>query len=110
MAALALGASPLDGALEHLRARWEAEPFKRDQDRMLLRAAALHRSEAASTWLLGIVASGDLTSAEVIIDELAAYRDTAQTRKRLHDAVVERNEPRLLARYRRAFAAREGAQ
>lgn len=110
MAALALGASSLDGALEHLRARWEAEPFKRDQDRMLLRGAALHRSEAAFTWLLEIVASGDLTSAEVVIDELATYRDTSQTRKRLHDAVLERDEPRLLARYRHAFPARERTQ
>jgi hypothetical protein len=110
MAALALGASPLDGALEHLRARWEAEPLKRDQDRMLLRGAALHRSEAAVAWLLEVVASGDLASAEVVIDELAAYRDTAQTRQSLHAAVVERDEPRLLGRYGCAFPAREGAQ
>ena len=87
-----------------------AEPFKRDQDRMLLRGAVLHRSEAAFAWLLEVVASGDLSSAEVVIDELATYRDTAQTRKSLHDALVTRDEPSLLARYRRAFPAREGAR
>ena len=33
LAALALGESHLDGALAVLRARWDAEPFKRDEDR-----------------------------------------------------------------------------
>lgn len=103
LAALALGESHLEGALALLRARWDAEPFKRDADRVLLRAAALHRSEAALAWLVEVAATGDRASAEVAITELGAYRNNARLRARLETVLAERADPQLTARYRQAF-------
>ncbi len=90
LAAVALGESHLDRALDLLRARWDREPFKRDADRGLLRAAALHRSEAALDWLLEVAADGDRASAEVAIAELAVYRNNPQVRERLAAILAER--------------------
>jgi hypothetical protein len=107
LAALALGGSHLDGALDLLRARWEAEPYKRQADRVLLRAAALHRSESALDWLVGVVADGDRTSAETAIAELGAYRNTPRVRERLAAVLAERGDPRLTVRFGQAFPAAE---
>jgi hypothetical protein len=106
-AALALGESHLDGALVLLRARWEAEPFKRDGDRVLLRAAALHRSEAALNWLIEVAGAGDRKSADVTVIELGAYRNNTRLRTRLEAVLAERADPRLLARFDQAFPAPE---
>ena len=107
LAALALGESHLDGALDVLRARWDSAPFKRDADRVLLRAAALHRSQAALDWLVEVAAAGDRASAEVAIMELGAYRNNARLRARLDAALAERADPRLIEHYRQAFPAPE---
>jgi hypothetical protein len=103
LAALALGESRLDGALDLLRARWDAEPFKRSAEHLLLRAAALHRSEAALDWLVSIVADADRASAEVAIAELGAYRNNARLRTRLERVIAERGDPRLGEGYAKAF-------
>lgn len=105
LAALALGESHLEGALAVLRARWDAEPFKREADRALLRAAALHRSEAALDWLTEVAGAGDRKSAEVAITELGAYRSNARVRDRLAAVIAERADPALAAHYRQAFPA-----
>jgi hypothetical protein len=103
LAALALGESHLEGALEILRARWDGEPFKRESDRLLLRAAALHRSEAALDWLIEVAGASDRKSAEVAITELGNYRNSARVRARLETLLAERADPELTARYRQAF-------
>ncbi|UHD15020.1 HEAT repeat domain-containing protein [Thiocapsa bogorovii] len=103
LAALALGESRLDGALDLLRTCWDAEPLKRGAQHLLLRAAALHRSEAALDWLVAIVEYADRASAEVAIAELGAYRNNARLRKRLGGVVAERDDPRLGAAYAKAF-------
>ncbi len=108
LAALALGESHLDGALVLLRARWDSEPLKRDGDRVLLRAAALHRSEAALDWLIDVAAVGDRVSAEVAILELGTYRKTERVRERLGRAVAERDDGRLTDRFAQVFAAGSG--
>lgn len=105
LAALALGESHLEGALTLLRARWDAVPYKRDADRVLLRAAALHRSDLALDWLIEVAGSGDRKSAEVAIAELGAYRNNARLRARLEAVLAERADPGLNARYRQAFPA-----
>lgn len=99
LAALALGESRLDAALHLLRTRWEAQPFKRDTDRSLLRAAVLHRSEAAIDWLLSVVRRGDRESAELVMVALAAYRSAPGLSARMGDVVKERAEEHLLARF-----------
>jgi len=107
LAALALGESHLDGALMLLRARWDAEPFKRQADRVLLRAASLHRSEAALNWLIEVAGDGDRRSAEVAIAELGTYRNNARVRDRLGAVLADRDDPHLEARYRQAFPVPE---
>lgn len=107
LAAIALGESHLEGALERLRERWDAEPFKREADHVLLRAAALHRSEPALDWLIEVAGSGDRASAETAIAELGAYRNNARVRAGLGAVLAERGDPRLTARYRQAFPAPE---
>jgi hypothetical protein len=108
LAALALGESRLDAALDLLRERWEREPMKRDSDRVLLRAAVLHRSEAAFDWLLDLVERGDRTSAELAVVELAVYRSNNKLRLRLEAALAERNDTRLLARFEEIWGADRG--
>jgi hypothetical protein len=103
LAALALGESRLDGALDLLRARWDAEPFRRSAEHLLLRAAALHRSEAALDWLVSVVADADRTSAGVAIAELGAYRNNARLRARLGAVIAERDDPQLNAGFGQAF-------
>ena len=105
LAALALGESHLDGALGLLRERWDGEPFKHDADRVLLRAAALHRSDAALAWLIEVAGAGDRKSAEVAIAELGAYRNNARVRDRLETVLAERADPGLTARYHQTFPA-----
>lgn len=105
LAAIALGESHLEGALERLRERWDAEPFKRESDHVLLRAAALHRSEPALDWLIEVAGSADRASAETAITELAAYRNNTGVRVRLGAVLAERDDPHLRARYRQAFPA-----
>jgi len=93
LAAIALGQSHLDRALDLLRARWDSEPLKRDAERVLLRAAALHRSEAALDWLLEVAAAGDRASAEVAIAELAAFGNKPRVREGLAAIRDQRGEP-----------------
>ncbi len=107
LAALALGESRLDGALHLLRARWDAEPFRRSAEHLLLRAASLHRSEAALDWLVTVVADADRASAEVAITELDTYRDNARLRARLAAVLAERHDARLTAGFEQAFPARD---
>lgn len=104
LAALALGESHLDGALALLRGRWDSEPLKRDGDRVLLRAAALHRSEAALEWLIEVAATGDRLSAEVAILELGTYRKTERVRERLAREVAARGDGRLSDRFAQVFS------
>jgi hypothetical protein len=108
LAALTLGESRLDAALDLLREHWEEQPLKRDADRVLLRAAALHRSEAAFDWLLSVVASGDALSAETIIVELGVYRANHKLRARLETALDRRRDERLLSRFERIWGADGG--
>lgn len=106
-AALSLGASRLDLALDLLRERWEAEPLKRDTHRILLRGAILHRSGAAFDWLLGIVARGDPRTAAWLVEELAVYRSNARLGERIKDAVAAQPRPMVREAWLRAWGAAE---
>lgn len=92
-AALALGGSHLDRALRLLRQCWEAEPLKGEAQRVLLRGAVLHRSEAAFEWLLGVIARGDPGTAAWLVEELAVYRSNARLQERVKDALAARARP-----------------
>lgn len=108
LAALALGVSRVEAALSVLRARWQDEPLKREEHRALLRGAILHRSEAAFTWLLDLIADGDLRIALWLVNELAVYRANVRLAARLGEIVAARGDETLTASYRRAWGERSG--
>jgi HEAT repeat protein len=72
-AALALGESRRPEALELLRSAWD-ELVAPEARGALIRAAALHRSEPAFEWLLGIIESGTASHAQTAADALAVYQ------------------------------------
>jgi hypothetical protein len=102
-AALALGGSHLDLALDLLRARWDAEPLRGEAQRPLLRGAVLHRSPAAFDWLVEVVARGDPRTGAWLVEELALYRANARLRERLSAAVATRGRPAVSAAWDRAW-------
>jgi hypothetical protein len=105
LAALALGESRLDAAVALLRARFEAEPLRRSRDRVLLRAAAMARTDAAFDWLLELAAAGDAATATAAVEELAAYRHHRRLRDELAARLRARGDAPPLAAFRAHFAA-----
>ena len=91
-AALALGESRLPEALVLLRAAWDLAVETRARD-ALIRAAALHRSEAAFEWLLAIIASGAAGHAQAAIDALAVYERNSKLIGQIQAARARRTEP-----------------
>ena len=76
-AALALGESRLPQALTLLRGTWD-EAVGTETRGALIRAAALHRSEAAFDWLLDIIATGSSKHAQAAVAALAVYERNAR--------------------------------
>jgi hypothetical protein len=103
LAALALGGSRLDLALDLLRQRWDAEPLKGEGQRPLLRGAILHRSSAAFDWLVDLVARGDPRTAVWLLEELTLYRANARLRERLRLAVEDRGKAQVSAAWDQAW-------
>ncbi len=97
LAALALGESRLPESLTELRTRWDAEPYKGASEQVLLKGAALHRSEAAFDWLLSLVADGEHRIAERVLRDLTAYRGNERLRQRLAAALTARQDADLIA-------------
>jgi uncharacterized protein HemY len=94
--------------LDLLRQCWERQPLKRDADRVLLRAAVLHRSETAFDWLLSVVERGDWASADLLVDELVVYRANHKLHQRLRDALDRRGDQRLLSSFERQWGTGAG--
>jgi hypothetical protein len=99
LAALALGESRLDGALAHLKEAWGGVLLGEEFRRVLLRAAAAHRSEAAFDWLLEIVADARVAVALEVVEALAIYHRNAKLKDRLDAAVRGRGDAQLLERF-----------
>jgi HEAT repeat protein len=97
--ALALGESRVEGAVERIRQVFEGVhvPFERRQ--LLVRAAALHRSEEAFDWLLELVAGRDNRIVEEIVDALAIYRHNEKLARRLRKALGQREDAAALAAF-----------
>jgi hypothetical protein len=96
LAALALGTSRHDGALRPLKEAWSEVLLSEEFRRVLLRAAAAHRSEAAFEWLLEIVADARVPVAVALIEALAPYKHNARLMQRLTNALTERGDETLL--------------
>ena len=105
LAALALGESRLPESLTELRTRWDAEPYKGAAEQVLLKGAALHRSEAAFDWLLSLVADGEHRIAERVLRDLSAYRGNERLRQRLAAALAARQDADLTALLARVWPA-----
>jgi HEAT repeat protein len=89
-AALALGESRHPRALEHLRTAWEGLDDTGDFRAVLIRAAALHRSEAAFDWLISIVEHGIPAHTDVAVEALAVYERNTKLRERVQAALAKR--------------------
>ena len=98
LAALALGESKQAGALTPLKEAWSGVLVGAEFRRVLLRAAAAHRSEAAFDWLLEIVADAREPIAVAVIEALAPYKHNARLMQRLTGALTERGDEALLER------------
>ena len=94
--ALTLGASRLEEALKVLQTCWDKEPLKK-RAVIFLRGAALHRSEEAFSWLIGIVAEGDTQSARFVLEELSMYHTDEKLTSRLKSALSQRGDENLLS-------------
>jgi hypothetical protein len=100
VAAVALGGSKLDGALAPLKAAWD-DPLPAPEFRnALLRAAALHRSEAAFDWLIELAAGADKRVAADVVEVLVIYRQNAKLAARLEAVLAERGDSALERQFR----------
>jgi HEAT repeat protein len=91
-AALALGESRHPRALDELRCAWEAELPSSEFRTVLIRAAALHRSEGAFDWLIGVIEHGSRRHAEMAVEALAVYERNARLAERVQAALSQRRE------------------
>ena len=95
LAALALGESKLDGALRPLKEAWSGVLLSEEFRRVLLRAAAAHRSDAAFDWLLEIVGDAREPIAVAVIEALAPYKHNSKLMQRLTSALAVRGDEAL---------------
>lgn len=102
-AALALGESRLEAALPCLRQAWDDEMIMTDFRRALLRAAALHRSEAAFDWLLSLIAESHASVAEPAVRALAIYPHNDRLRERIESVLAQRADRRLSEAFAREW-------
>jgi HEAT repeat protein len=93
-AALALGESRHPRALEHLRTAWDAFQDTGDFRAVLIRAAALHRSELAFDWLISIIEHGTPAHADVAVEALSVYERNTKLSERVQVALAQRKHTR----------------
>ena len=89
-AALALGESRHPQALEHLRTAWDAGDDTGGFRAVLIRAAALHRSEIAFDWLVSIIEHGTAAHADVAVEALSIYERNVKLGERVQAALAKR--------------------
>jgi hypothetical protein len=90
-AALALGESHHPGALGYLKTAWDEVLVSKEMRAVLIRAAAVHRSEAAFDWLLSIIETGARAHADVAVDALSVYQRNAKLSERVQAALARRS-------------------
>jgi HEAT repeat protein len=89
-AALALGESRHPRALEHLRTAWDDVHDTGNFRAVLIRAAALHRSEVAFDWLISIIEHGTSAHADVAVEALSVYERNTKLVERVQAALAKR--------------------
>jgi HEAT repeat protein len=91
-AALALGESRRSEALKLLRDAW-TDIVTAEGRGALIRAAALHRSEAAFEWLLEVIATGTPKLAAAAVEALSVYERNTRLIEQVNAAKTRRDEP-----------------
>jgi hypothetical protein len=103
-AALALGESRLPPALDGLKAAWDGLLVPLEIRRVLIRAAALHRSDEAFDWLLALAAEREARIATEIVDVLSIYRHNEKLGRRLRSTLDARDDEGPRTAYDEAWA------
>jgi HEAT repeat protein len=93
-AALALGESRNPKAVEHLRNAWDAAGPFGDFRAVLIRAAALNRTEAAFDWLITLIERGAQAHADTAVEALAIYERNTRLNERVKQALARRASER----------------
>jgi HEAT repeat protein len=93
-AALALGESRNPKAVEHLRNAWDAAGPFGDFRVVLIRAAALNRTEPAFDWLISLIESGAQAHADAAVEALAVYERNTRLNERVKQALARRASDR----------------
>ena len=94
-AALALGESRLDSALGLLLKAWDEQLISTEFRRVLLRAIALHRSDAAFDWLFSIVENAQSPLANDTLETLAIYKHNSSLTNRIRAILAKRDDTTL---------------
>jgi hypothetical protein len=90
LAALALGESRHAEAVAHLKSAWDTAELDQDFRIVLIRAAAVHRSDAAFEWLLSIIETGSRKFADAAVDALAVYERNTKLAAQIQQALANR--------------------
>jgi hypothetical protein len=90
LAALALGDSRQPKALGHLRAAWDSAGGIGEFPKVLIRAAALLRSDAAFDWLMEIIGEGAQRHADAAVEALSVYERNTRLMERMQAALTKR--------------------
>ena len=102
-AALALGESRLPQAFVHLAEAWNEVVVDAGFRRVLIRAAALHRSDESYQWLLDLAAERSLAEVTEIVDVLAIYKHNEKLARRLRAALASRSDSDSLSYYEKVW-------
>jgi HEAT repeat protein len=103
-AAIALGESQLPEALVALREASQAVFVSPEHKRVLARAIALHRTDAAFDELLAWIADGSGQAAEAAMEALSIYKSNAQLTERVRQKLSARNSVRLNECFAKAWS------
>ena len=94
LAALALGESRHPEAVAHMKTAWETAQLQQDFRIVLIRAAAVHRSDAAFEWLLSIIESSSQKLADAAVEALAVYERNTKLAAQVRQALENRKKAR----------------
>ncbi len=103
-AALALGESRRADALACLQKAWDNRLVAPEFRRALIRAVALHRSDAAFDWLIAILARDNASLAEATLEALAIYKHNDALANRIKVALEGRKDGKLNESFARLWA------
>lgn len=92
LAALALGESRHADAITHLKAAWDLVPHQPEFRVVLIRAAAVHRSEIAFDWLLILIEQEKRKFADAAVEALSVYERNTKLATRVQEALSKRKD------------------